>query len=355
MTDERAKLRVLADLARFAMLEDGNERAVVLGRQALVLAEKLHHEEMRAHLLNTIGVARAALGDSAGLADLEASREISRGVGGPEYLRACGNLASVLTVQGQLQPAAELHREALEIAQELGFEEPTRWLATEIAFDHVLAGEWGAARPIVDELIAGYAESPFWIQPQTRICRARMLLAEGALDDAVLDSDRAVELVRGSPVFQSLCGPFAFRARLHEELGEHEDAAALVEELLKTWVEARAGFIEQWVLDAWFAVRSGRQEAALQGAIEEFAFANPWLEVTKMLIQRDFGPAIEQLERMGALSAAAEARMCGAEWLAQQGRQAEANLQLEPALAFWRSVGARRYLEQGETMLPAAS
>ena len=32
---------------------------------------------------------------------------------------------------------------------------------------------------MVDELIPGYAESSFWIEPQTRVCRARMLLAEG--------------------------------------------------------------------------------------------------------------------------------------------------------------------------------
>src|SRR5439155_7252073 len=209
MTNENAKLRVLADLARFAALRDENERAVTLGRQALALAEKLRHDEMRAHLLNTIGVARTALGERAGLADLEASREIARGIGGPEYVRACGNLASVLTVDGQLQRSAELHREALQIARELGYEEPMRWLSTEIAFDHVLVGEWEAARRIVDELIAGYEESPFWIQPQTRICRAGMLLAEGAVDDAVVDAERAVELVRGSSVVQGRCGPLA--------------------------------------------------------------------------------------------------------------------------------------------------
>src|SRR5204863_8335972 len=127
---------------------------------------------------------------------------------------------------------------------------PTRWLSTEIAFDHLLVGEWEAARQICNELIAGFEESPFWIQPQTRICRARMLLAEGSVDDAIVDGDRAVELVRGSPVFQSLCGPLAFRGRLHAELGQNDDAAALAEELRQSWAEARAGDVEVWVLDA---------------------------------------------------------------------------------------------------------
>jgi predicted ATPase/class 3 adenylate cyclase len=355
MTNESAKLQVLANLARFAMLGDENDRAVTLGRQALVLAEKQHHDEMRAHLLNSIGVARAALGDEAGVADIEESRVIARSVGGPEYLRACGNLASVLTVHGELQRAAELHREALQIAEELGYEEPTRWLLTEIAFDHVFAGDWNAARRIVDELIAGYEESPFWIQPQTRICRARMLLADDAVEDAVADAERAVELVRGSPVFQSLCGPLAFRARLHAELGETDDAARLAEELLENWSETRAGYIELWVLDAWYAVWSTGKEARLQSAIEESSLGVPWLQVASSLIQRDFGAAVRTLEVMGAASAAAEARLWAAQWLVDQGRHADAGMQLQSALAFWRSVGARRYLEQGESLLAAAS
>ena len=131
MTDENAKLRVLANLGRFAMLGDENERAVVLGRPALALAEKLGRDEMRAHVLNNIGVARVALGEREGLDDLEASLEIARRAGGPEHVRACGNLASVLACEGQLQRSAELHREGLQMSQEIGYEEPTRWLWTE--------------------------------------------------------------------------------------------------------------------------------------------------------------------------------------------------------------------------------
>ena len=196
MTDESAKLRVLANLGRFAMLGDENERAVALGRPALALAEKLGDDEMRAHVLNNIGVARFALGEREGLDDLEASLEIARRVGGPEYVRACGNLASVLACEGQLPRSAELHREGLQISQELGYEEPTRWLSTEIASDHMLAGNWEEARRIVDALMPGYEESPFWIEPQTRVCRARMLIAEGAVEDAVVDADRAVAVVQ---------------------------------------------------------------------------------------------------------------------------------------------------------------
>ena len=82
MTDENAKLIVLANLGRFAMLAD-DERAVALGRPALALAEKLGRDDMRAAVLNNMGVARIAQGDEAGLDDLQSSREIARSAGGP--------------------------------------------------------------------------------------------------------------------------------------------------------------------------------------------------------------------------------------------------------------------------------
>jgi class 3 adenylate cyclase/tetratricopeptide (TPR) repeat protein len=355
MTEGDARLHVLGNLARFAMLGDENERTVALGRQALELAEQLGRDDMRAHALDSIGVARLALGEAAGLADVEMSRELARGVSGPEYLRACGNLASVLVCLGQLQRAAELHREALHVAREIGYEEPTRWLSTEVAFDLELAGEWEEARRIVDELIPGYEQSPFWIEPNTRVCRARMLLARDAVAEAVADAARAVQLCRaGGQSFQSMCDPLAFRARLHAELGELEDAAKVANELLQIWTETRSGYVNAWVLDLWFAARGTGNEARLQDGIDAL-HSIPWLEAATSLIRRDFDAAAKQLDVMSATSAAALARLWGAEWLVEQGRRQEANLQLERSLPFWRSVGATRYLRRSESLLATAS
>jgi class 3 adenylate cyclase/tetratricopeptide (TPR) repeat protein len=355
MTDESAKVRVLAELARFAMLADDNERAVTVGREALALAEKLGRDALRSHVLNSIGVARTSQGDEAGLADLEASREIARAGGGPDYIRACGNLASVLTNYGQLRRAAELHEEALGVAEAIGYEEPTRWLRTEIAFDEMLFGSWGRARQLVDELMLAFELSPFWIEPQTRICRARMLLAEGAVADAVIDAERAVDLVRETNVFQSLCGPLAFRARLHAELGETDDAARLLEEVVNTWVEMRSGYVEIWILDAWLAASMTDNEALLRRAVEAAAVDVPWLDATTLLMQREFEEAAGTLEGLGADCVAAEVRLWGGEWLLQQGRRAEAGVELQRSRSFWRSVGARGYIHRSEALLAAAS
>ena len=48
-------------------------------------------------------------------------------------------------------------------------------------------------------------------------------------------------------------------------------------------------------------------------------------------------------------------RLCAAEQLVSEGRRAEADEQLRPALAFYRSVGAKRYVREGEALLAASA
>jgi hypothetical protein len=43
------------------------------------------------------------------------------------------------------------------------------------------------------------------------------------------------------------------------------------------------------------------------------------------------------------------------EQLAAAGRRAEADAQLQRALAYWRSVGATRYIREGEALFAATA
>jgi hypothetical protein len=52
---------------------------------------------------------------------------------------------------------------------------------------------------------------------------------------------------------------------------------------------------------------------------------------------------------------AAEARLRAAEALTAEGRSAEAQVQLEQALAFYRSVGATAYVRRAEALLRASA
>jgi hypothetical protein len=48
-------------------------------------------------------------------------------------------------------------------------------------------------------------------------------------------------------------------------------------------------------------------------------------------------------------------RLRAAEQLVAEGRRAEADEQLGPALAFYRSVGATRYVREGEALMAASA
>jgi hypothetical protein len=181
-----------------------------------------------------------------------------------------------------------------------------------------------------------------------------MLVAEGAVGEAVVDADRAVEFSRGSG-FQSVCGPLAFRARLHAELGEHDAARGILEELLNAWTATRSGYIDNWPIDAWFAARSTQKEAQLQWAIETVGIVVPWVDAATALVRHDFVAAAATLEEMGAIAMAAEVRMWAGEWLEEHGRRSDASVQLERSLTFWHSVSAPAYLRRCESLLAAAS
>jgi hypothetical protein len=71
-----------------------------------------------------------------------------------------------------------------------------------------------------------------------------------------------------------------------------------------------------------------------------------------MIAEGDYARAADVYAEMGALPNEAYTRLRAAEELVAEGRQAEADEQLRSALAFYRSVGATRYIREGEALLP---
>jgi tetratricopeptide (TPR) repeat protein len=72
------------------------------------------------------------------------------------------------------------------------------------------------------------------------------------------------------------------------------------------------------------------------------------------LVDRDYGRAAELFDEGGVAFAAADSRRLWGAQLASEGRHREAEEQLGQALAFYRSVGATRYIREGEALLAAA-
>ena len=65
--------------------------------------------------------------------------------------------------------------------------------------------------------------------------------------------------------------------------------------------------------------------------------------------------AADVCAEMGLTTDEAQDRLAAARLLVAQGRRAEADEQLRRALAFYRSVGASRYVREGESLLAASA
>jgi len=72
-----SKAFVTSSVSRFLMLAGRSEEAIRIGADALAMAEELRLDELRAHALNNIGVAKASAGDLSGLEDLRRSIDIA--------------------------------------------------------------------------------------------------------------------------------------------------------------------------------------------------------------------------------------------------------------------------------------
>jgi hypothetical protein len=124
---------------------------------------------------------------------------------------------------------------------------------------------------------------------------------------------------------------------------------ALARELLSLqgdWVWSRIDL-------AWVAERLG-VDRELRG---QFEMMHPslGLDALRAVLERDFERAAEGFAEIGSLPDEAFARLRAAERLVAEGRVNAADTQLHQALGFWRSVGATRYIREGEALLAAAS
>jgi predicted ATPase/class 3 adenylate cyclase len=347
-----SKAKVVANASRFQMLAGESEQAIQLGRDALAMAEELGgNEELRAHVLNNIGTARLSSGDHRGLEDLEESIKIAVEINSVESVRSYGNLASVFADLGQLDRRSEMIAKGIAEAEQFGIADYLDWLQTEAVWGLYWEGRWDEAIRRLDEIIARFEASGFWMETPARWIRGHIRLARGQTAGAHEDAERAIERARVGKDPQLMWPALAFAARA-VVADDSRRAGEFVGELVSTWREhgyAAAGE-SLWLSDAAVALRLLGREGELLEVVSQ-AGPTPWLEAATAYLEDDFLGAAEIYGEIGSLPDEAFARLRAAEALVGEGRRAEADAQLEPALAFWRSVGATVYVRDGEALL----
>jgi tetratricopeptide (TPR) repeat protein len=334
------------------MLSGESPEAIEIGREALAIAEQLGLAELQAHALNNIGTSKTYLRDESGKDDLERSIEVALAANSPEAARGYNNLASILAERGQFREYVRLVREAVRVGEQLGNAAVVRYARALMIDQRYLLGEWDQFRSEADQFIAACdAGDRHYNEAWIRIDRALVRLAQDDVQAALDDTSKALRRAREAGDPQAYLPVLASATYLLIEAGRLQEAQEIANELAQTLDSERA--IAWMVWDAaWVAHQTGLEEP-----FRAFASETPgiWTDRLVAVLDRNFEFVAERTEEEGRLTPAAMAHLHAAARLISEGRRAEADVHLQKALAFYRSVGATHYVRRGEALLAASA
>jgi tetratricopeptide (TPR) repeat protein len=164
-----------------------------------------------------------------------------------------------------------------------------------------------------------------------------MRLGRDDVAGAVADGEEAVRTAREWRTWGNLETAQAGLARVLLGAGRHEEADALVTELLRLEPD--------WYALPDFAICLDALDRADERlANEAFDQTSIWLSAAKVFVAGDYVAAADLYAKIGSLPDEADARL-------RSGIEGE----VQRALEFYRSVGATRYIREGEALLTASA
>jgi class 3 adenylate cyclase len=355
----RIQATVLSELARYDMLADRNDSAIEVGREAVGMAEQLGLDDIRAHALNNIGAARVAAGDPGGIDDLRESIEVATRLNSVvDLIRGHNNLGTMFVVLGRLDEARTDAVEAHRIAEHFGHYGFARWSAggplLGTAFQ---VGDWDEVVTGADTFLSEVGAARHYQRASAHGLRGLVRLGRDDRAGAESDAQRALESARPARDPQVLLTALAMAAHISFAAGDEQHASELLDEALGEFRQLRggAGFGVVWThVLAWVASMLGRGSEFLDVFRDE-PLESPWLRAARAVAAGDLAGAADVFEDMGASPFAAFYRLRAAERFVAEGRRAEADAQLRPALMVYRSLGATRYVREGEALLAASA
>ena len=354
----RIQASILSEASRYDMLADRNDSAIANGREALRMSEALGLDDIRTHALNNVGAARVAAGDPGGVADLDESIEIASRLNSvADLVRGYNNRGTMKVLLGRIAEAEEDVIEAYRVAVHFGHNGFARWAeGGPLMGNPIQCGRWDEVVERADAFLADVGETGHYQLATAYLFRGLVRLARGDVVGAEQDADRGLEVARPVLDPQILGSALELAAFISLSLGNETRAMETIDEALALLREHRQlGWAVVWLNQlAWVAWRLGRGDELLD-AVRNEALESPWLVAARAIAAGDFVRAADIYAEMGTTALEAFNRLCAAEQLVGEGRRAEADEQLRPALAFYRSVGASRYVREGEALLAASA
>ena len=175
-----AKARVFAQQARNFAVTGSADRALEFGERALPMAEELRDDLLMSHVLNTLGLARVALGDSEGLELMRRSVELAEASKSPDEIHtSLNNLANSQWRLGDLDGATASLARAREMNERFGSTAGLAWLDIEDMLDDELRGNWDAALSRADAFLEGLGGAKNYLEGPARDIRTVVFTGRG--------------------------------------------------------------------------------------------------------------------------------------------------------------------------------
>jgi tetratricopeptide (TPR) repeat protein len=317
------------------------------------MAESLGLDELAAHALTTIGMAKEAMGDPTGVADMERALEVALEIGTPLASAIASNLAIEFMFEGNLQSAGELWAESARLAERFGDEASLLFLSAGRLWLEFAVGRWDqaleAADPFIERCEIGSPHTNEW---NVRTVRGSIREARGDAAGALADHVRGVEVAREiqNPVYlaETLSNCAATRAGR----GDREQAIVMLREVVDLTREH--GMCSGLAICGVFAEELG-MTAGLRAAIEKAPGKEfrGWQDAFLLVLAGDLRGAADRFAAMGNATFEARQRLHAGERLLASGQRAAGDVELQRALAFYRPVGATYFVERAEKLLAA--
>jgi tetratricopeptide (TPR) repeat protein len=324
--------RALADLARRLMLAGRNEESIQVGGRAILLAEAAGLEEVAVDSLVTVGTARGNVGADAAIEVLQGALERARAISAPVpiyralnnqvyLIRRLDGLAASLPVRDQVES---------EVLRRYGMLSTLRWFDSSAAWDSYQEGKWDDALERADSFFRRSSQRHA-LDHTVLLVRAWVALARGDQQSASADLERAFARARGvdDPYLMGPASVYFARIAL---LSGMSDEAESFTDMLEALEQNAIGLAADCTTEvAWLAVDLGRR-------FELEASPSIWRVANDAILDGRLGEAIDILDATGVHTEAAYARLRRA--------QREPGPWLEEAEAFYREVGATRFLDE---------
>ncbi|HEU4672292.1 MAG TPA: AAA family ATPase [Candidatus Limnocylindrales bacterium] len=348
----RAKATVLATRARRLVVAGDNGPGLDAAREALAMADELGAEEVRAHALNSIGLAKRALGLGDGYDELRESVAIYQTLNSIDITSALNNLGSALEGDGRLMEAVAAAREATRASLRFGGGPWLEWMRyDEVDTDFVL-GDWPAALEGANALIAEAAEGKeHYLVGSPLLIRSFIRAAQGDSAGSIADAEAALAIARRLGDSQSVVPALAATLFAYVDAGQTDRARAFADEFLANQTGRLVFRAPSYVV--WACAVVGSLDSLLGRFVDRRR--TRWLEAAERVAAGDWPGAVDVYATIESPGDVAFAHLRAGEQLVAAERRAEADGHLAAALEFYRRVGATRYVAQAEALLAATA